>query len=70
MTTTGALTELRKDPASGQWVLVRTGPIRTHTDGVCPFCPGREAETPAEVAAYRSNGQPPNSSEWLVRVIP
>jgi UDPglucose--hexose-1-phosphate uridylyltransferase len=70
MTATAAPTELRKDPASGQWVLVRTGAIRTPTDGVCPFCPGREADTPAEVAAYRSNGQPPNSSDWLVRVIP
>jgi UDPglucose--hexose-1-phosphate uridylyltransferase len=36
----------------------------------CPFCPGRETETPPEIVAYRTNGQPPNNPEWLVRVIP
>jgi UDPglucose--hexose-1-phosphate uridylyltransferase len=39
-------------------------------NGACPYCPGHEAETPPEIAAYRTNGQPSNSSEWLVRVIP
>lgn len=63
-------TEFRKDPTSGRWVLVVNGGPRSKGPGACPFCPGREAETPAEVAAYRSNGQPPNSSDWLVRVIP
>lgn len=70
MTGNGFQTELRKDPTSGRWVLVQNRASRP-TDGTrCPFCPGHEAETPPEIAAYRSDGQPPNSSEWLVRVIP
>ena len=63
-------TEFRKDPVSGRWVLVRNSPPRETGIGACPFCPGHEACAPAEIAAYRTNGQPPNSSEWLVRVIP
>jgi UDPglucose--hexose-1-phosphate uridylyltransferase len=39
-------------------------------NGECPFCPGNENHTPKEIAAYRTNGQPPNSPDWLVRVIP
>src|SRR3989304_5198350 len=70
MTANGSRTELRKDPTSGRWVLV-TNRARRPSDGPrCPFCPGHEAETPPEIAAYRSDGQPPNSSDWLVRVIP
>ena len=63
-------TELRKDPVSGRWVLVRNSSPSGNGNGTCPFCPGHEAHTPTEIAAYRTNGQPPNSSEWLVRVIP
>ena len=63
-------TEMRRDPTSGRWVLVpHSGPEGT-SSRPCPFCPGREAETPPEIVAYRTNGQPPNSPEWLVRVIP
>lgn len=63
-------TELRKDPASGRWVLVWNGPLPPSGDAACPFCPGHEEHTPPEIAAYRTNGQPPNSSDWQVRVIP
>lgn len=63
-------TELRKDPASDRWVLIRNEVPHWSGTGVCPFCPGHEAQTPNEIAAYRTNGQPPNSPEWLVRVIP
>jgi UDPglucose--hexose-1-phosphate uridylyltransferase len=63
-------TELRKDPASGRWVLVRHGDLFPKKNGSCPFCPGNEAETPPEVAAYRPNGSAPNGPEWLVRVVP
>ncbi|MGH2627482.1 MAG: galactose-1-phosphate uridylyltransferase, partial [Anaerolineales bacterium] len=36
----------------------------------CPFCPGREAMTPAEVLAYPpANGGEP-ASRWGVRVVP
>jgi len=63
--------ELRKDPATGKWVLVRPRAAHggeTHRD-VCPFCPGNEHLTPTEIAAYR----PPSGgglSDWEVRVIP
>ena len=63
-------TELRKDPATNRWVLVQPGPHRSSGDGPCPFCPGREGATPSEIAAFRTNGQPPNSPDWLLRVIP
>jgi UDPglucose--hexose-1-phosphate uridylyltransferase len=63
--------ELRKDPATGTWVLVR--PRVAHGEGtrrdVCPFCPGNEHLTPPEIAAYR----PPAAEgrrDWEVRVIP
>ena len=36
----------------------------------CPFCPGNEASTPPEIAAYRKEGSAPNSPGWQVRVIP
>ncbi len=70
MTSNGSHTELRKDPTSGRWVLVQNRAGRPSNGTRCPFCPGHEAETPPEITAYRSDGQPPNSSEWLVRVIP
>ena len=36
----------------------------------CPFCPGNEDKTPAEVLAYRPNGVGPDNSGWTVRVVP
>jgi UDPglucose--hexose-1-phosphate uridylyltransferase len=63
-------TELRKEPTSGRWVLVRNDPLRVDRNGACPFCPGNEVQTPPEIAACRTNGQPPNGSGWQVRVIP
>jgi UDPglucose--hexose-1-phosphate uridylyltransferase len=64
------MTDLRKDPTRGRWVLVRP---RTH--GVrfaepCPFCPGNESLTPPEIVAYRKDGSPADSPGWSVRVIP
>jgi UDPglucose--hexose-1-phosphate uridylyltransferase len=66
----GWSTELRKDPATNRWVLVQKEASRDDGRDPCPFCPGNEVVTPPEIAVYRSNGQPANSSEWLVRVIP
>ena len=61
--------ELRKDPTRGQWVLIRPkadpGP-----DHACPYCPGADAATGSEIAAYRKEGSPPNSPDWTVRVVP
>ncbi len=70
MTASASRTELRKDPASGRWVLIRPEIPPWSGNGLCPFCPGQEAQTPHEIAAYRMNGQPADSPGWLLRVIP
>ncbi len=61
---------LRKDPTRGQWVLVRPRGAVGPEGNDCPFCPGNEASTPPEIAAYRKEGSAPNSPGWHVRVIP
>ena len=64
------MSELRKDPTRGQWVLVRPRGGAMPEDPDCPFCPGNEASTPPEIAAYRKEGSAPNTPGWQVRVIP
>ncbi|HYZ86216.1 MAG TPA: galactose-1-phosphate uridylyltransferase, partial [Bryobacteraceae bacterium] len=72
--------ELRKDPITGQWVIISTDRAKRPVDFAretalpvggrfCPFCPGNESKTPPEVLAYRSHGGP-NEPGWTVRVIP
>ena len=36
----------------------------------CPFCPGNENKTPAEILVYRRPGSPKNGEGWWVRGIP
>ncbi len=36
----------------------------------CPFCPGNESKTPAEIYSHRPGGSPRNHPGWQVRVIP
>lgn len=64
--------ELRKDPATGKWVLVRPhGRDQRDSDpGPCPFCPGNERLTPPEIASYRPPAGASNGSGWEVRVFP
>ena len=72
--------ELRKDPVVDRWVILaaerskRPHANRTTTDSdrdeACPFCAGREGETPPEVLAYRDPSSPANASVWRVRVVP
>lgn len=72
--------ELRKDPVIGRWVIISTQrrqrpqAFRKYPNvkkgGFCPFCEGNESHTPAEIIAYRSNGGPPNSPGWTLRVVP
>jgi len=72
--------DLRKDPIMGRWVIISTERARRPSDfahsregrkkSECAFCGGHENETPPEVLAYRSNGAPPNSGGWSVRVVP
>ncbi|MCI0486884.1 MAG: DUF4931 domain-containing protein [Blastocatellia bacterium] len=75
--------ELRKDPISGRWVIISTAraerpdppePRREEETpearARCPFCYGHEEQTPPEIFTIRKNGEPPNSSGWLTRVVP
>ena len=72
--------ELRKDPITGRWVIISTDRAKRPTDffrerdirksAICPFCPGNEEKTPPEIMAYRSNGAPPNTVGWTIRVVP
>lgn len=71
--------ELRKDPITGDWVLLspkRTGrptdfakksaDAASRSDG-CPFCPGNEAMTPPEVFTVPMTGK---GEGWQIRVVP
>ncbi len=73
---------LRQDPLTGRWVIIAAGrsgrpnqfPLLQRgaaAEGPCPFCPGHESETTAEVLA---RGRPPgaaaNGPGWRLRVFP
>lgn len=72
--------ELRKDPIIDRWVIISTErgkrPVFLIEEppppkaAMCPLCSGNEHMTPAEVFAIRPNNSPPNSPDWLLRVIP
>jgi UDPglucose--hexose-1-phosphate uridylyltransferase len=73
------VSELRRDPVTGRWVVVSTerpraddfdrAPVVIQPDDSCPFCQGHEHMTPFEVLAYR-NGSPSNAPGWDLRVVP
>ncbi len=71
--------ELRKDPVIGRWVIIATERARRPDDfrhasedstsePPCPFCIGREHETPPEVYAVRDDTVP-NGPGWKVRIV-
>jgi len=74
--------ELRKDPILGRWVIIATERSKrpqafsqqkeTVVDDVskCPFCEGRENQTPPEIFSLRKPGTKPNEQGWRVRVVP
>jgi UDPglucose--hexose-1-phosphate uridylyltransferase len=73
--------ELRRDPVVGRWVIIaperarRPGNGATRAvagpAGLCPFCPGHEDKTPAEVyVSGRPPTAPANGPGWKVRVVP
>jgi UDPglucose--hexose-1-phosphate uridylyltransferase len=75
------LSELRRDPIAGRWVIVTTDePFKPgdydHDEphnwrpGACPFCYGNESSTPSEIIAIRDNGTAANTPGWQVRVVP
>jgi UDPglucose--hexose-1-phosphate uridylyltransferase len=75
------VSELRRDPVTGRWVIISTERRKRPTDfrldharvvrdDFCPFCPGHEDLTPPEVSAVRTTGTPPNTPGWDLRVVP
>ena len=51
-------------------MLVRPAAAAPRVGQECPFCPGNEGLTPAEIVAYRKEGSAPDGPGWSVRVIP
>lgn len=73
------LSELRRDPVVGRWVIVsserggRPSDYETsrpqQRDGFCPFCEGNEDKTPPEIRVIRAPGTEPNTKGWRIRVV-
>ena len=73
------MSELRRDPIGGRWVIVDTDHPSTpgeydyeqqiYKNDICPFCYGNEIMTPPEIEAIRDNGTYPNTPGWQVRVV-
>jgi UDPglucose--hexose-1-phosphate uridylyltransferase len=74
------MSELRKDPVTGRWVIISTERRKRPTDfrlesvhiapdSACPFCEGHEHMTTRELLAHR-NGTEPNGPGWRLRVVP
>ncbi|MBL7197617.1 MAG: galactose-1-phosphate uridylyltransferase [Candidatus Omnitrophica bacterium] len=74
------MSELRKDPIIGRWVIIsvertkrpnafalqRNGPPEEE----CLFCEGKESQTSPEIFAIRKEGTKDNEPGWDVRVVP
>lgn len=76
------MSELRKDPVVGRWVIIATEPggqrpteltldsDRGFDPAQDPFLEGHERVTPPEIYAVRTAGSVPNGPGWQVRVVP
>ena len=74
------MSELRKDPTVGRWVIVAENRASRPQDfesagwkgngGFCPFCEGNERHTPGEIAAVREPNTAADRKGWRVRVVP
>jgi len=74
------MSELRKDPIVGRWVIISTERANRPSDwtneptmkgsGFCPFCPGNEDKTPKEILAIRTITKEKDVPGWKVRVVP
>jgi UDPglucose--hexose-1-phosphate uridylyltransferase len=59
------MAELRKDPVSGNWVVVGYGRTQPVDINVCPFCPGNEHLTSPVIREFKDI-----DGSWLVRCFP
>jgi len=74
------MSELRKDPITGRWIIIATERAKRPTDFItedqpvkasfCPFCEGNEDKTPPEIFSTREKNTRPNEKGWRVRVVP
>lgn len=74
------MTELRKDPITGRWVIIKAqqqepglnlNPVDHAVDEKdCPFCEGHEDRTSGEIYSIRPESTEPNAPGWHVRCIP
>jgi UDPglucose--hexose-1-phosphate uridylyltransferase len=74
------MSEIRYDPLQDRWVIIAPDRSARPSDyseenGAestipCPFCPGKEHQTPPELWAVRESGSRPDGPGWSVRVIP
>jgi UDPglucose--hexose-1-phosphate uridylyltransferase len=74
------MSELRRDPIVGRWIIVDTDHPNKPEDfehephewrsGTCPFCYGNESQTPPEIDAIRDSHTSPNTPGWQIRVVP
>lgn len=73
--------EMRRDPIVGRWVIIDSDHLKGPADfpkedntptrqAICPFCPGREYQTPDEVDAVRPLKSAENTPGWSVRTVP
>src|SRR4051812_34901703 len=76
--------EYRRDPVTGRWVIIApersrrplglasTKPHPRHDAerDSCPFCEGRESQSPPEVFAYRRPDTHADEPGWTLRVVP
>lgn len=67
--------QLRRDLVVRRWVVVAEerskrpsdfAKVKDRKPQACPFCPGNEAETPPEIAAFRHK----DTGQWYIRVVP
>jgi UDPglucose--hexose-1-phosphate uridylyltransferase len=74
------MSELRRDPLTGRWVIVNTDNARKPDEyeheeshpwkpGACPFCYGNESQTPPEIIAIRDPNTAANTAGWQIRVV-
>jgi len=59
------MTELRRDPISGNWIITEYTYHKTGSAGICPFCPGNEHLTPKSIYEYKDT-----DGSWLIRCFP
>ncbi|MFH1282480.1 MAG: galactose-1-phosphate uridylyltransferase [bacterium] len=74
------MSELRRDPIVGRWVVISTERGAELSDyfikkckvkeEFCNYCAGNEGKTPPEIMAYRPQGGKTDKKPWDLRVIP